>query len=393
MDTSRSPSFSRRLRMTAGLAAGCAWASEQAMGKKDLIWMSISDPEFAPRPHIIEAVKEALDQGLTHYGPFRGLLEAREAVADKLEQESGVRYDPATEILMSSGCAMAEYIACQAILDPGDEVIVTDPTYMGFAPYIMLAGGTPVWVRLVEEDGWVLDLDELRAKVGPKTKALMLNSPNNPTGTVFTREELEQVAEVACRNNLIVMYDMLFDKMVFDGIRFENVVSIPGMKERTILLGGFSKVYAMCGFRVGWLAGDAELVRVLAWSLHDYLGGCSPVFQKGAVAALRGPQNWLKEWIARCQRRRDWTVDGLNGIPGIHCQLPQAGYWAFPNVSDIEKDSYKLAARLINEAGVVTSPGRDHGPRGESHLRVVYAMCSDEQVRESIERIRNTLIR
>ena len=381
-----------RIAMLEGKGIAVEWARELAEGKKDLIRLETADPNFDTPPHIIEAARRALDRGHTHYTDFQGLPELREAIAEKLEAEAGVSYNPDTEILVTSGTAESIYIAIQGTINPGDKVILTDPTYLIFEPCVMLAGGTVVRVPLIEGSGWTLDAKELRARVGPRTKAIIINSPNNPTGTVFSRTELEQVAEVALENDLVVLFDMLFDKLVFAGEKMENVASIPGMKARTILLGGFSKVYSMCGFRVGWLAADAELVSWLTNTLHLYVSICaSGIAQEAAIAALRGSQDWLKEWVSSYQQRRDLLVEGLNSIDGIRCQFPKGGYFVFPDVSEIEKDAYKFAQRLIDEAGVVVTPGPDYGPQGEGHVRMVFGATSEDGIREAVERMKRHL--
>lgn len=378
--------------MLEGKGRAVEWARELAEGREDLIRLETADPSFDTPPHIIEAAKKALDRGHTHYTDFQGLPGLRRAIAEKLEAEAGVIYDPETEILVTSGTAESIYIATQGTINPGDEVILTDPTYLIFEPSVMLAGGNVVRVSLIEGTGWTLDVEELRAKVGPRTRAIIINSPNNPTGTVFSRAELEQVAEVALENDLIVLFDMLFDRIVFDGEKMENVASIPGMKARTVLLGGFSKVYSMCGFRVGWLAADAELVSWLTNTLHLYVSICaSSIAQEAAIAALRGPQDWLEEWVGSYQRRRDLLVEGLNNTTGIRCQLSKGGYFVFPDVSGIEKDAYKFARRLINEAGVVVTPGPDYGPYGEGHVRMVFGSASEDEIQEAVERMKRHL--
>jgi len=381
-----------RIAMLEGKGMAVEWARELAEGKKGLIRLETADPNFDTPPHIIEAARRALDRGHTHYTDFQGLLELREAIAEKLEAEAAVSYDPNAEILVTSGTAESIYIAIQGTINPGDEVILTDPTYLIFEPCVMLAGGIVVRVPLIEGAGWALDVRELRAKVGPRTKAIIINSPNNPTGTVFNRAELEQVAKVAMENDLIVLFDMLFDKIVFDGEKMENVVSIPDMKARTILLGGFSKAYSMCGFRVGWLAADAELVSRLTNTLHLYVSICaSSIAQEAAIAALRGPQGWLEEWVRSYQRRRDLLVNGLNSIDGIRCQVPRGGYFVFPDIYGIEKDAYRFAQRLIDEAGVVATPGSDYGPHGEGHVRMVFGSTSEDGIREAVRRMKRHL--
>ena len=378
--------------MLEGRGMAVEWARELAEGKEGLVRLETADPNFDTPPHIVEAAHRALERGHTHYTDFQGLPELREAIAEKLEAEAGVAYEPATEILVTSGTAESIYIATQSTINPGDEVILTDPTYLIFEPNVILAGGVVVRVPLIEQARWALDVPTLKAMVGSRTRVIIINSPNNPTGTVFDRGELEQVAEVAQEHDLIVVFDMLFDKLVFDGQGMENIVSIPGMKARTVLLGGFSKVYSMCGFRVGWLAGDAALVSWLTNTLHLYVSICaSSMAQEAAIAALRGPQDWLKEWLASYQRRRDVLVEMLNTIEGIRCQLPQGGYFAFPDISGIDSDAYRFAERLIDQAGVAVTPGPDYGPRGEGHVRMVFGSESEDAVRVAAERMKKHL--
>ena len=381
-----------RIAMLEGKGMAVEWARELAQGRTGLIRLETADPSFETPAHIIEAAKRALDCGHTHYTDFQGSLELREAIAEKLETEAGVAYDAASEILITGGTAESIYIATQGVVNAGDEVVLTDPTYLIFEPNVLLAGGVVVRVPLVERARWALDAEALRESIGPKTRAILLSSPNNPTGTVFSRAELEQVAEAALQHDLVVLFDLLFDKLVFPGSVMENVASIPGMKERTVLLGGFSKVYSMCGFRVGWLAAPAELVSRLTNTLHLYVSICAnSVAQEAAIAALRGPQDWLAAWLGSYQRRRDVLVEALNGIEGIHCQLPQGGYFAFPDISTIERDAYKFAERLIEEAGVVVTPGPDYGPHGEGHVRMVFGSATEDEVREAAERMQRAL--
>lgn len=383
------PDIARRLKQAEGRGEGVEWIQRLARGRERLIRMEISEPSFPTPSHIVDAARQALDEGSTGYSDFQGMLELRQAVADKLQQEAGVAYDPETEVLITAGTAESNYIATQAVVDPGEEVLIADPTYLGFETYVLLAAGSPVAVPLVEENQWNLDLEALRHSLSPQTKAIMLNSPNNPTGTVFTREELSRVAEVAVDEDLWVIYDMLFDKMVYEGTAFANVASLSGMKERTLLLGGWSKVYSMCGFRVGWVAAEAETIARLTKTLHLYVSICAnPVSQRAALAALRGPDRWWQTWLRSYRRRRDWAVAALNDIPGISCQQPEGGFWVFPDMRGVEGDSYKLARDLLDEVGVVTCPGVDFGSKGEGHLRIVYGHTPMEALKEGVQRIR-----
>jgi len=381
-----------RLRILEGKGGAVEWARERAAGKGDLIRLETADPSFNTPPHIIEAAKQALEQGYTHYSDFQGLLELREAIADELWHETSVSYDPIREILITGGTAASIYLAIHSIVDRGDKVILTDPTYLAFEPCVLAAGGKVTRVRLVEEARWSIDMDELRHKASNGAKAIIFNSPNNPTGSVLNRKDWEQIAEVAEQYDISIILDMLFDRLMFDGERFYNIVSLPKMKERTILVGGFSKVYSMCGFRIGWLAGNAEIVSLLTRTLHLYTTICAnPISQKAAIAALRGSQDWLYEWIREYQRRRDLLVNGLNSIPGISCQLPHGGFFAFPNVSGIENSSYRFCEKLIDETGVVATPGVDFGPQGEGHCRMVFGAASYEELCEALRRMRTCL--
>lgn len=383
------PDLARRIRDAEGRGEGVEWIQRLARGREHLIRMEISEPSFPTPSHIVQAAREALDEGSTGYSDFQGILELREAVAEKLEREAGVVYDPGTEILITAGTAESIYVATQAVLDPDDEVLITDPTYLGFEAYVLLAGGRTVPVRLVEEQQWSLDLDALEAAVRPRVKAILLNSPNNPTGTVLTRDELSRVAELAVEHDLWVLYDTLFDKMVYGSTVFENVASLPGMKHRTLLLGGWSKVYSMCGFRVGWVAANADVIARLTKTLHLYVSICAnPVSQRAALAALQGPDDWWRAWLRSYRRRRDWAVGALNDIPGIRCQQPEGGFWVFPDMSAIGRDSYKLARDLLDQVGVVTCPGVDFGSSGEGHVRIVYGHTPMEALQEGVERIR-----
>jgi aminotransferase len=378
-----------RIKSVLGKGTAVEWARNLAKGGEDLIHMEIAEPNFAPPVHIIEAAKQAIEKTKFPYTDFQGLIELREVIADYLETEIGVRYDPYSEILVTSGAAEAIYITIQGIVDPGDEVILLDPTYLTFEPCIMLAGGIVSRVPLIEESGWALDLETLREKAGPKTKAIIINSPNNPTGTVFNKVEIEQIAEIACREDAIVIFDMVFDKIIYDDIKLENIAALPGMKDRTILIGGFSKIYSMSGLRVGWLAGNAEIISALTNSLHLYVSICaSIVAQEAAIAALKGPQDWLKGWIREYQERRDILVQTLNAIPGIKCQIPKGGFFVFPNISAIEKDAYKFAQDLVKNAGIVVTPGSDYGPRGEGHVRMVFGAVSKAEVEECVKRLK-----
>lgn len=380
--------LANRVIEVSGKGIAVEWARELAKDRKDLIRMETADSNFDPPAHIIEAAKQAIERKDFRYPDFRGLLKLREAISDYLEAETRVCYDPLSEILVTNGAAEAIYIAIQGLVNPGDEIILPDPTYLTFEPCVMLAGGKIKRVPLIEENGWRMNLEVLEEKISTRTKVIILTSPNNPTGTVFTKEELERIAELACKKDLFVIFDVVFNKIVYDEVKMEYIVSFPEMKRRAVLIGGFSKVYSMSGFRVGWLASESEFVAKLANTLHLYTSICAnTIAQEAAIAALRGPQDWLSERIRAYKERRDLLVQNLNLLPGIKCQLPQGGFFVFPDISAIEEDAYKFAQELVEKVGIVVTPGPDYGPRGRGHIRIVFGAVSMQEIEEALKRL------
>lgn len=367
---------------------------EVSAKNKDVIHLEVADPYFGSSlpEHIVEAAKKAVDKQ-SHYSDHRGVFELREAIAEIYKKEDGIAYDPESEILVTVGASEANFNAILSTIDHGDEVIVADPSYICFYSIVKLAGGTLVPISLHEEKEWKLNVKELESKVTSRTKMIILNSPNNPTGTVYTEEELAAVAKIAKRHDLLVLYDHIFDKIVFDGYRNYNIAALPGMKERTILTYGLSKVYGMCGYRIGWLAANEDIIENIASKLHIYVSQGPPYSsQMAAVAALKGSQEFLDEWVRSYQRRRDIVIEGINEIDGLSCVKPRGGYFAFINHSRLEKSSYKFSEFLLKEAKIAVAPGLDWGVfQGEGHIRLVFGSETEERIIDALGRIKKCI--
>lgn len=285
-----------------------------ARGIPDLIGLGRGDPDFATPPHIVEAARRALDQGFTHYTHWRGMPELRAAIARKLDRENGLSVDPDTEVVVTSGAQEAVYIAMQLLLDPGDQVLIADPHYSGYDAAIELAGGAVVPVPTYERDNFELRPELLEASISPRARLLLLVTPNNPSGDVVSRERCEAIARIAERHNLVVVADELYENFIYDGSHHISFASLPGMRARTITINGFSKTYAMTGFRLGYVAGPAEFMRLIG-ELKYAISICAPAAaQMAGLAALEGPQDVVREMSREYDERRRFLLSALDGM-------------------------------------------------------------------------------
>jgi aminotransferase len=355
-------------------------------GVPNIISLGVGEPDFTPPPHVLEAVKQALDQGCTHYTPTTGIPELREALAEKARHEYGLSYDPASEILVTVGGTQAIYTALQALINPRDEVLIPDPGFLCYQPAVCLAVGTPVFLPLLEENEFSMRTEDVISHITDKTRMLILNSPNNPTGAVYSHNDLAKIAKVAVERDLLVISDEVYEKITYDGARHYCFASFPNMRERTLVVGSFSKSYAMTGFRVGYVYGPKELVSSLILT-HQYSVACvdGPA-QYGATAALKGPQKQIKTMVAEFDRRRRFMHSRLNEISGFSCSLPKGAFYIFANIKDLKKPSEKVAEFLVNKAHVITVHGSAFGKHGEGYLRFSYATAYDK-IEEALNRI------
>ncbi|MGD2146067.1 MAG: aminotransferase class I/II-fold pyridoxal phosphate-dependent enzyme [Anaerolineae bacterium] len=351
---------------------------------EDVISLGIGEPDFDTPAPIIEEGIRSLGQGETHYSSNSGLIELRRAIARHLDEMYGQTYNPASEILVTVGVSEALYLALAATLDPGDECIVPEPCFVSYAPEVTFAGGTPVIVPTRVENDFQVTGEEIAAAVTPRTKALLIGYPNNPTGAVISRARLNEIAAVAKQHDLLVISDEIYDRLVY-GTEHVCFPSLPGMYGRTILLQGFSKAYAMTGWRIGYAAAPAEILAQLR-KVHQYTIMCAPtVSQYAALAALREGEPYVREMVAEYDRRRRLIVDGLNDL-GLDTFEPQGAFYAFPSVEITGMDDNQFAESLLHEERVAVVPGSAFGQAGAGFVRCSYATAY-EKIEEALERL------
>jgi len=351
-----------------------------------IINLSVGEPDFSPPKHILEGGWRALEQGKTHYTPTNGIPELREALAKKAYEDYGLRYDPESEILVTVGGTEAIALALLALVNPGDEVLIPDPGFVCYSPNVQLAGGVPVSVPLLEENGFKPSIDAVTSLITDRSRVMIINSPNNPTGSVLSRDELEVLAKVAVERDLIVISDEVYEKILYDDAKHYCFASFPGVQERTLVVNSFSKTYAMTGFRIGFVYGPRELIFPL-WLVHQYFVACVDSFaQYAALAALEGPQNFVREMVEEFNRRRRFVHKRLNEIEGFKCALPKGAFYVFPNIKHFKMSSEDFAQMLLSKARVATVPGSAFGSYGEGYIRISYA-ASYEQLEEAMNRI------
>jgi aspartate/methionine/tyrosine aminotransferase len=361
----------------------------EAQGR-DVIHLEIGEPDFDTPPHISDAAVAALRGGATHYGPAAGLPELREAVAEDSTRRRGVRATPEM-VVVTPGAKPILFFVILALVDEGDEVLYPNPGFPIYESMIRYIGGNPVPVRLLEEKGFALDVDQLVDRVGPRTRLIILNYPHNPTGGVIPENGLRAIADVAARHGVPVLSDEIYGRILYEG-EHVSIARMPGMEPLAIVLDGFSKTYAMTGWRLGYGIMPAPMAQVVA-KLQTNATSCTATFsQLAAVTALRGDQSSVEAMLTEFRRRRDVMVDGLRAIPGLNCARPPGAFYVFPNITRTGYSSKALADRLLDEAGVACLSGTAFGEFGEGHLRFSYAN-SMENIQEAVRRIRTLLQR
>ncbi|MFX1466990.1 MAG: pyridoxal phosphate-dependent aminotransferase [Promethearchaeota archaeon] len=359
-----------------------------AQGVEGIISLGIGEPDFDTPDHIKEAAKQALDDNFTHYTAVPGTIELRKAISNYLNDEYGLYYKPETEIVLTCGATEALHDIMLAFVNPGDEVLVPDPGFLGYPEYVRMATGKPVWYPCPEETDFQPDLDALNELVTKKTVMILINSPCNPTGAVFERKTLEGIAEIAIDNDLLIVSDEVYEKFIYES---EHVpISTLGVADRTILVNGFSKTFSMTGWRLGYVCADAGVANSVGLA-HMFTTVTTPSFaQKAALTALTGPKESIKEMREEYRWRRDFFVKELNKIDKISCIIPNGAFYAFPNISALGKTSIEFSEFLIEKAKVVTVPGNAFGNIGEGHVRMSYA-CARENLKEALGRIKDVI--
>ncbi|PYO57619.1 MAG: aspartate aminotransferase [Candidatus Rokuibacteriota bacterium] len=352
---------------------------------KDIVHLEIGEPDFDTPAHIREAAKRALDGGATHYGPAAGLPELREAIAKDVGATRNIPVTP-EEIVVTPGAKPIMYFVITALVNPGDEVIYPNPGFPIYESVINFVGGVPVPIPLREESGFGFDLDVFERSASSRTKLIIINSPQNPTGGVLEPDQLGRIAEIAKRYRIPVLADEIYKSFLYEG-EFASITRFPGMKDLVIILDGFSKSYAMTGWRLGY----GVMPEVLAEHVTRLMvnsNSCTASFtQLAGIAALQGDQTPVARMVAEFRRRRDLIVEGLNGLPGVSCGRPRGAFYVFPNVTALRRPSAEVAEALLKEAGVAALGGTAFGQHGEGYLRLSYAN-SEANLRKALERMR-----
>jgi aspartate/methionine/tyrosine aminotransferase len=365
-----------------------ARARELERQGRDIVHLEIGEPDFDTPAHVVEAAYEAMRAGHTHYCPSAGIAEFREVVAAELSRTRGIDVGPAN-VLVANGAKPFLFFTILAVAEPGDEVIYPDPGFPIYESAIRWIGATPVPLPLAEDRDFSFDPADLEARLGPRTRLVILNSPQNPTGGVVSADDLAAAAELIAKTGAWVLSDEVYGRILYDGA-FASIASVPGMAERTVLLDGLSKTYAMTGWRCGYAAVPDALVDPLVRFFVNSTSCVPPFVQLAGIAALTGPQDGVEEMVQEFRRRRDVVVDGLNGLPGVSCRVPRGAFYAFPNVSGVPLPAEELAARLLDEAGVALLAGTAFGAVGKDNLRLSYAN-SVENLERALERIQDFL--
>jgi aspartate aminotransferase len=345
------------------------------------------DPDFATAPHIAGAATAALGEGFTHYTSSRGIAPLVAAIAEKLRRDNGIAADPASDVIVTPSAKHALFATMMTILDPGDELIVPTPSWVSYQSMAQLAGGRAVAAELDPADGFRITRELLERHAGARTKALLINSPCNPTGRALSGDEAAAVAAFARERDLFVVADEIYEKILFGEARHVSLATLPGMAERTFTVNGFSKAYAMTGWRLGYVTGPTDVMKQML-KVQEHTVSCAGSFvQRGGVAALTGDQRVVADMVAEYAARRRLIVDGLNALPGIACAAPDGAFYVFPDVRGTGFDrSAEFAAWLLDEAGVAVTPGSAFGPGGEGHVRLSFA-TSRETISAALERM------
>jgi aminotransferase len=351
-----------------------------------VISLGVGEPDFVTPWHIREAATDSLEKGYTMYTSNYGMLELRQELAKYLEHHYGVSYQPEREILVTVGVSEGLDLAVRAILNPGDEVIIPDPWYVSYPPCVILAGGTPVFVPLSKQNNFVLKAEDVEPLINKQTRAILIGYPANPTGAVMSREELAEIAELAQKYNLLVISDEIYARLVY-GVEHTCFASLPGVKEQTILLGGFSKAFAMTGWRIGYIAANPQLIEAML-KIHQYTMLCAPTMaQMAGIEALRSGEDDVAKMVKEYDRRRRFIVRKLSEI-GLPCFEPKGAFYAFPSIEATGMSSEEFAERLLMEERVAVVPGSAFGQCGEGFVRCCYAtsLASIEEALKRMER-------
>lgn len=348
--------------------------------------LGIGEPDFKPPGHVLEAARQALAEGRTHYAPSAGIPELREALSKKYLEEYRLSYDPESEVLVTVGATQAVSLALLALVNPGDEVLIPDPGFVCYRPAVTIAHGTPVSIPLLERSEFRLKLETVRSLITKKSRVIVVNSPSNPTGSVWTRGELRELARLVVENDLIALSDEVYEKITYDGERHHCLATFPGMRERTVVVNSFSKTYAMTGLRVGFAMGPSNLISAMLVVLQFTTACVGGPAQYAATAALEGPQEFVSMMVREFDRRRMLILKRMGEIEGFECVRPRGAFYIFPNIKRFKMSAEEFSDFLLKEARVIVTPGSSFGKHGVGFARLSYA-TSYEDIAKALDRI------
>jgi len=356
---------------------------DMASREKDIVTLGVGEPDFDTPSCVKEKGLEAIELNRTHYTGNAGLPELRERIAQKLKAENAIHVG-VEDIIITSGSSEGLDLALRTVIDEGSEVLTPDPAYVAYGPLIQLAGGKPVYVPTTEKNEFRVKAEDIRKRVTKKTRAILYCSPNNPTGSVLTKEDLKGIAELAIEKDLVVISDEIYEKLIYDEEHY-SIASLKGMADRTITLNGFSKAFAATGWRVGYAVAKGELLESM-YKIHQYCMLCAPSVSQYAMLAAFDDPGSIRQMVKTYDARRKLLVKGLNEIPGITCHMPKGAFYAFPNITGTGLTSEQFAEKLIKEAKVALVPGHVFGPSGEGYVRCSYSV-STETIIEALDRM------
>jgi aminotransferase len=357
---------------------------------QSIIHLEIGRPDFETPAHIVEAAVEALRAGKHHYSQNAGILELRQAITDKYAEEYRLEYSPDSDVVVTNGVAEGVYVAIHALLNPGDQILIPDPRWVNYDVDAISNDVEPVDYTLYEKRNNQPDPDEIADKITPKTKMILLASPSNPTGGVNSLAVLEKIAQLVQEHDLVVLSDEIYEKIIYPPAEHFTIATLEGMKERTLILNGFSKFYSMTGWRLGYVLGEKKFLNPIL-RYHQYLVTSTNTFaQWGAVTAIKGNQEPAYAMVEEFRRRRDYIYDAINQIPGFSSNEPQGAFYLFPSVKETGMDGYQMSKMLLEKARVATVPGECFGKNGDGHIRISYAN-SLENLRAAVANIKESL--
>lgn len=365
-------------------ASGIRKMFDLAQKYDDVVKLTVGEPNFDTPQNIKDAAKKAIDEGYTHYSPNAGLPELREAIAKEyLKYSRDYTYE---NVMITVGGMEAITMCLIATVNPGDEVIIPDPCFPNYVGQVMVAGAKPVNAPVYEENDFSIKAEDIEKAITPRTKAILLNSPSNPLGSVITKDEIIKIAELVKKYNLIVYSDEVYDKIIFDDFEYFSIAQVPDVRDQVLVINSFSKSHAMTGWRIGYIVGHKDIIAVMP-KLQEGIVSCVSTFtQRAALEALQGSQDEVKKMHSDYLRRRDILIDGLNNIPGITCKKSPGSFYAFANIKALGVSSEQFAEDLVKHARVVVVPGSAFGSMGEGYFRTVFAN-SDENLKEAVRRI------